>query len=413
MQEITKGANASLEKMSFNLKVVAGNADISAYILTSEDKVSSDEDMIFYNQPKNSNGSVILSGADFTFDLANLPAKVEKIAICAVMEAGNVSALGSVSFVIPDEISFKTETTGMTEAAIIVAEIYRRNGAWKIRAVAQGFNGGLAPLSKHFGVEVEEEVTATPSPLTPIPAAPPPQKVDLVKKRLVSLEKKDPQLVSLAKKASVSLEKKSLSNETAKVILALDISGSMSGRYRNGSVDRLVQRVLGLGLNMDDDGTIEVYAFGSGAYRIGVADIDNYKNFVSDMLRKRSLEGSTHYGKVIEMIRKDMWPNENKTPVYVMFVTDGDTQDRSLTEKQVREASKEGIFWQFMGINDSSYSGGFNFLEKLDDLSGRYVDNCDFFSVRSSDDLSDEKLYDKMMGEYPGWLKTARNKGIF
>lgn len=412
MQEITKGANTGLSKASFDLKVSAGIADISAYILKEDGKVSSDEDMIFYNQPQNSNGSVSISGSDFAFKLENLPGYVEKIAICAVMETGNVSSLGEIGFTIPGDITFKTSTSEMTEAAIIVAEVYKRNESWKIRAVAQGFNGGLAPLSRYFGVDVAEDSqeslqdSARTAPVTT-------SRVDLVKKRLVDLEKKDPQLVNLAKKAAVSLEKKSLSQEAAKVILALDISGSMTGRYQNGSVDRLVKRVLGLGLNMDDDGSIEVYAFGSGAYRIGIADANNYKTFIPKMLSQRRLEGSTHYGKVIEMIRRDMWPNDNKTPVYVMFVTDGDTQDRSLTEKQIRKASEEGIFWQFMGISDSSYSGGFSFLERLDDLSGRYVDNCDFFSVRSSDDLTDEQLYDKMMAEYPGWLKAARNKGIF
>lgn len=423
MQQISKGANATIAtgQVTAHVRFGSGTADVSAYLLGTSGKVRVDEDMIFFNQPSSPDGSVKLAGETFTIDLAKVDAAIDRIAICAVPEQGTVAGLTSVGIEIAGMVAFSETSTGMTEAAMIVGEFYRRNGDWKFRAIAQGFNGGLGPLSRHFGIDVGEEApsqaapAAAATPATPPPVPAPTSKVDLRKKRLVSLEKTDPKLVSLAKTAAVSLEKKSMSGATAKVVLVLDISGSMGGRYASGEVDRLVQRVLGMGLNMDDDGAIEVYAFGTGAYRIGIADADNYKTFVPDMLRKRNLEGSTHYGATIKMIRQDYGSQSDfgTVPVYVMFVTDGDTNDKQLTERQIKDASSEGIFWQFMGIGGSGmFSSGFDFLEKLDDLKGRKIDNCDFFSVPSADKPTDEQLYDKMMGEYPGWVKAAKAAGV-
>lgn len=415
MKQITKGGNATVTTGALSVKVSAPG-DLSAYLLDANGKVRGDEDMVFFNQTESPDGGVRLVKDGFQIDLSKVAAAVDRIALCAVPEGVSLASAGTLAVEIEGEAAFKESSAGMTEAAVILGEFYRRNGEWKFRAVVQGFNGGLAPLSRHFGIDVADDAPSAPMS-TPVAAqAPAPtSKVDLRKQRIVSLEKSDPKLVSLAKTAAVSLEKKSLSGATAKVVLVLDISASMGGRYRNGEVDRLVQRVLGMGLNMDDDGSIEVYAFGTGAYRIGIADADNYKTFVPDMLRKRSLEGSTHYGATIRMIREDFGSQADfgRIPIYCLVVTDGDTNDKELTERQIKEASSEGIFWQFVGIGGSGiFSSGFDFLEKLDDLRGRKVDNCDFFSVPSADKPTDTELYDMMMKEYPGWLKAAKKAGV-
>jgi hypothetical protein len=101
---------------------------------------------------------------------------------------------------------------------------------------------------------------------------------------------------------------------------------------------------------------------------------------------------------------------------------DGGTSDQATTEKQLRWASNEPIFWQFMGIGKGRKSkskflaafadSDFPFLEKLDELQGRLVDNANNFSVSSPDEHSDAELYDLLMTEYPGWLKLARGNGL-
>lgn len=413
MQKLTKGANAPLNSRAIDVAITAPKADVSAYLLGADGKVRGDQDMIFYNQPAGSGGAVQLRDRTFSINLDLVEANIDRIAFCATPETGTIADMGAIGLEIPGQAILGESTAGMSEAAIIVGELYRRGNEWKVRSVMQGFNGGLAPLARHFGINVDDDAGSS-APAAGAPAAGSASKVDLRKQRLVSLEKTDPQLVSLAKAAGVSLEKKSLANTTAKVVLVLDISASMSSLYSSGAIQRLTERVLGMGLQLDDDGSIEVYAFGSGAYRVGEANHNNYRNFVDEMLKTHRLEGSTHYGKVVQMIRGDYSGQANfgQVPVYVMFVTDGDTQDRALTEREIRDASSQGIFWQFMGIKASRWSGGFTFLEKLDDLSGRIIDNCDFFSVQSPDELSDTQLYDKMMDEYPGWLTKARQKNV-
>ncbi len=58
-------------------------------------------------------------------------------------------------------------------------------------------------------------------------------------------------------------------------------------------------------------------------------------------------------------------------------------------------------------------SGGeFEFLEELDNLEGRFVDNANFFAVEDPAAIPDEALYELLMGEYPGWLTLARQGGL-
>lgn len=238
---------------------------------------------------------------------------------------------------------------------------------------------------------------------------------------MVSLEKKAPELVNLAKSAAVSLEKANLNDHSAKVALCLDISGSMSGLFHSGQIDELVKRVLALGLNMDDDGNIDVFLFGANSHTFGEVDAENYKDTVQKVLKDYRLEAGTDYGKAIARIRQHYQDDGSlgKIPVYVMFVTDGNTSAASYAETQLKEASAEGIFWQFMAIGKKksgwfgNLSGSdFTFLEKLDDLPGRVVDNANFFSVEHPSEPSDNELYGLLMGEYPDWLKAAKAKAI-
>ena len=65
--------------------------------------------------------------------------------------------------------------TGLSSETIVVAiELYRRQGAWKVRAVGQGYAGGLAALLSDHGVEAAEEPAAPAAPAAAAPPPPPP-----------------------------------------------------------------------------------------------------------------------------------------------------------------------------------------------------------------------------------------------
>ena len=66
------------------------------------------------------------------------------------------------------------------------------------------------------------------------------------------------------------------------------------------------------------------------------------------------------------------------------------------------------IFWQFVGIGGRNYG----VLEKLDDMTGRIVDNCNFFALDRITSISDERLYELLLEEFPSWLNEAKVKGV-
>jgi len=49
----------------------------------------------------------------------------------------------------------------------------------------------------------------------------------------------------------------------------------------------------------------------------------------------------------------------------------------------------------------------------LDNLKGRVVDNANFFAVNDINKITDQELYQRMLTEFPLWLKAAKEKGIY
>ncbi len=64
------------------------------------------------------------------------------------------------------------------------------------------------------------------------------------------------------------------------------------------------------------------------------------------------------------------------------------------------------------GFLARALTGDFKFLEELDDMGGRYLDNADFFSVADPAQIPDNQLYDLLMNEYSSWLAQARQRGL-
>lgn len=419
---MTAGANAPLASSEHTLRILpSGNPmgmdlDLSAYLLGADGRVSGDGDMVFYGQRSDASGAVRLDGAGTAFhvDLSRIPERVQSVRFCLVADGGDPATLETILLTLDGDLAFRHAMGTPATAATIVCEFYRREGAWKIRAIGQGFAGGMEPLARSLGVDIET---------APAPAPPASAKVDLRKRRLVDLRKTDADLADVAETARVSLSKRGLSGLTAKMCLATDISASMRARYARGAVDRLLTRCLGLALNIDDDGAIDTCAFGLNAHWLGEETAATYRTFTSRLLRRPGLEPNTYYGKVMRMIRDHYrrQPDFGRMPVYVLFLTDGGTNDPRLTEQQIVEASREGIFWQFMAVGElprglkrgrSTLPKGFDFLEMLDTMPGRKVDNANFFAVEDPDDVTDGELYDLMMAEYPDWLEKARAAGV-
>jgi tellurium resistance protein TerD len=185
---LQKGGNVSLSKEAPGLKkVIVGlgwdpratdgatfDLDGSAFLLRADGKVRSDSDFIFYNNLKSPDGSVEHTGDNRTgqgegdderlvIDLPRVPPEIERIAIAVTIHEAEqrrqnfgMVAHAFIRCVNADgerEIArYDLSEDSSTETAMIFGELYRMGSEWKFRAVGQGFQGGLGPLARSFGV---------------------------------------------------------------------------------------------------------------------------------------------------------------------------------------------------------------------------------------------------------------------
>ncbi|KUO22692.1 stress-induced protein [Streptomyces dysideae] len=200
MTAMTPGSNIPLPTARVTVDVAAPvRLDVSGLLLTADGKVRSDDDFIFYNQPAGP-GVTYRSGGGtapdaITVDTATLPPGIEKIVVTASPDAPGQTFQGiepTATIRNADDNSVLATFTPPqlgSETALVIVEIYLRNGAWKARAVGQGYANGLAGIATDFGVTVEEPAPAPVAPpqptmqppvtppapplSTPTPAAPP------------------------------------------------------------------------------------------------------------------------------------------------------------------------------------------------------------------------------------------------
>lgn len=146
------------------------------------------------------------------------------------------------------------------ETVVVLAELYRRGDAWKVRAVGQGYASGLAGLATDYGVDIDD--AGTEPAAAPVPAqarsVSPGAVVDLTK-----VERQAPGLLEPARQAGQALVRTGLTGRRAAVYLVLDHDWHMEELYESFAVQAFAERVLALSANLDDDGTVPVI-FSSG-----------------------------------------------------------------------------------------------------------------------------------------------------
>ncbi|MGW7515535.1 TerD family protein [Streptomyces sp. NPDC054796] len=179
---MTPGSNLPLTATRVAVDVTSPTRlDVSGLLLGSEGKVRSDADFVFYNQPSGQGVTHSSGAADtITVDTAAVPADVEKVVVTASLDASGGTFAGTEpTATVRDAASgavlatFTPPQLG-AETALVVVEVYRRGGAWKVRAVGQGYANGLGGIAADFGVDVEEPAAApTPAPAPQAPQAPP------------------------------------------------------------------------------------------------------------------------------------------------------------------------------------------------------------------------------------------------
>lgn len=244
---LVAGQNAKLSASHLTYQLTVSNApaanlDASAILLATTGKVSADDDFIFFNQPQHPSGALVQKdGSTFSVDLSKVPAHLERIAFVLTVEQGLSALTNGYSFRLmgeADDFEFTGQGAGRSEKSLIVSELYRRNGDWKVKVVDQGFAGGMAPLAKHFGVEVDRGSGQAASQGAP----PPPPKPE--EKKSINLSK-----ITLEKKGdTISLEKKSSS--FGKIHVNLNWNQGNNGASKKGLLGSLLGGDKG-GIDLD------------------------------------------------------------------------------------------------------------------------------------------------------------------
>jgi tellurite resistance protein TerA len=194
MTAMNKGANMPVTASSVRalLTWTSGpgipDVDASALLLTEQGRVRSDDDFVFYNQPRHASGAVTHGGKSTTgslmtdvilVDLGAVEAAIGSVLIAASADGGTFGGVPGLALVLYDSAGVQLASfeiaDATTETAFVFGELYRRAGGWKFRAVGQGYASGLAGLAADFGISVDDDPEHTTPVVEPAesPARPP------------------------------------------------------------------------------------------------------------------------------------------------------------------------------------------------------------------------------------------------
>lgn len=414
-QALTRGQNVSLPSGATRLTIdISGaSADILAFQLDTSRKVRSDADFVFFNQPRSPEGAVTLDGpARLSVHLPSVPADVSRIAIAVAADTA-LSSTGLVTTIRTDDGAVVTaHAEGLTtEQAAILVEVYRREGAWKVRSESAGWTAGFAALVRELGVTVDEEPATAPAPAPTIRMVKGEEKLSLEKRQTLNLRKEAVHKVLLTKGAA---------GATARVIMVIDKTGSMSSLYRRGTVRRAVERMVPVATQLDSDGDLEAYLYAKSYVKlpnvtVATADlwIDTFVHLsgthgapITTPIDYKRIGAVNEELPIMQAILDDL---PDRQPVLVLFFTDGGFYSKiPLIRNLISGAATRPVFWQFIGLGKNN----FGVLTELDTLAGRVVDNAGFFQIDDLDRISDADLYDRLLGEFPDWLRAARSQRI-
>lgn len=214
----------------------------------------------------------------------------------------------------------------------------------------------------------------------------------------------------MKKTAGIVLEKKKLTGVVARVGLVLDISGSIRNLYKNGTVQKVVERILAVASQFDDDGMLDVWVYDNEFSRLPSVTERDFENYVS--LRILNSDTIHKFGRndeppvMYDVMNKYLKEDPSKDPAFIVFINDGGC--KRTIKKPVVSSSDKPIFWQFVGVGNSN----FEVLENLDTMEGRFIDNANFFHVQDIDAITDEQLYDRLLNEFPDWIREAKEKRV-
>jgi len=239
-------------------------------------------------------------------------------------------------------------------------------------------------------------------------------------------------ILDLTKKAEIVLTKRGVASVKARIGFAIDVSGSMRDEFESGIMQDVTDRIFALAAKMDDNGEMDCWTFENRMTTLPTANMNNIGGYVQrEIMRSNTPKwGGTSYAPPISAAMEKWYPaaraatksggffgfggksnNDGvsasdaaklaKEPSVLMFLTDGDNDDESATERALREAQDKPVYFNFIGIGMQTT---FRFIKRM----GDEYPNVGFFHIPDVRRMSDDSLYEGLVpDELAVWLKTV------
>jgi stress response protein SCP2 len=374
----------------------SGGYECRCFALSLRDELLGDEFMIWSRRAASPGRAIVLAASGgtsaFTLSLSRLPSEAGQLVfVCGQADGGPMGLVRSLSSALSQGGKrFSLDLNGVVSSldqAFIPVVIYKADGAWCLFAKAEA-----APLDLR-GIESRY-----------CGGGPPPK----AQKRW----KEAPELAPLGMILSNVIADYGLDKIVARVVLVLDITGSMRPMYSAGSVQAVVKKIFPLAVQFDPDERLDLWFFGKSCRKMPQVTLHSYKTAVPADWQTlyESLGGVNNEPAVMQEVIAESESKGSGFPTLVIFVTDGGASNSEAIKRQLFSSADKPIFWQFVGLGAKKNYG---VLARFDALKGRFVDNTGFFAFDDFLNVDETELYTRLLGKFPKWLKEAKAKGLY
>jgi hypothetical protein len=245
--------------------------------------------------------------------------------------------------------------------------------------------------------------------------------------------------------------------EKFRVVLSLDVSGSAMELFTKidpvtgySIMQEAIERLYPIAKGFGPTKELDVWVFSDDFSKLNPVTEENFTTYIQDNILKNKpscLWGGTDYAPVMEAIlgtytkynpeaasksilkkfssmfetKKDFLLANTSMPTYVIHITDGETSNRDGVIKILIKSSHYPVFWQCVGISSGNQNKNlteeqlrkrFPFLDQMDTMPGRYIDNANFFALNDIHTVDESVLYTRLLTEFPDYWEKAKNKNI-
>ncbi|MFJ2958444.1 VWA domain-containing protein [Streptomyces sp. NPDC087270] len=439
-ESLSKGGNAALETQAVALQVATRETpvDVSALLLGPNGKVRSDDDLVFYHHPAQS--GVSLAGETVTVDLPRIPADVATVVVVASVDPSSPGTVFTAAPVLTAEqgdgtrLTFAPPDFAAGETVVVLAELYRRSGGWKLRAVGQGYATGLAGLATDYGIDVD------PEPQVAVPRSPDPRASSAATSsgassnggspnggsskggspeggspeggslsgdspgagsaNLPNVETRAPALLPTTRQAREALARSGAADRRAAVYLILDHDWAMAELYESFAVQAFAERVLALAVNLDDDGTVPVIFSSGNEPFMAEIRLDNYRGRIGQ-LHTQVDWGWGNVGAAMRAAVNHYQESGATDPAFVIVQVGDDPWDKSEFRALLQNTAGLGVFWLFVGFG----RGKLAFYKNLHASTSAGFTNVSFYEAgRNPGAVPGEKFYADLVEAFGTWI---------